>query len=482
MIQWQVIIPLLIFLVIIFGIGIWANKRVRTSSSFLQEYFLGGREMGGFLLAMTMMATYGSASSFIGGPGVAYNTGLGWVLLAMAQLPAGYFVLMVLGKKFAIVSRRIEAITLIDFLKKRYNSNIVIFISALAIIVFLFASMTAQWVGGARLIQSLTGLDYTAALLIFAATVLIYVIIGGFRAVALTDALQGTVMIIGTVILLIGTIIAGGGVENIMQKLVAENPNFVSPFGATENLTPLYVSTFWILIGLGVIGLPQIAVRAMSYKNSQSLHRAILIGTIGIGTIMFGMHLIGVLARPVIPGIEIADTVMPLLTLEVLPPVLAGIVLAAPMAAIMSTVNALLILVSSTVVKDIYLNFINPTATDTQIKNRSFIVTTVIGLAVVLFALNPPEFLIWLNLFAFGGLEAAFLWSVVFGLYWKKANKYGAIASMVVGITMYILIDRLSPYIFGMHTVTLPILVSFVVFIVVSLVARKMKNIEDYHF
>ena len=362
MTHWQVIVPLLFFLIIIFGIGIWANKQVRTSNSFLQEYFLGGREMGGFLLAMTMMATYGSASSFIGGPGVAYNVGLGWVLLAMAQLPAGYFVLMVLGKKFAIVSRRIEAITLIDFLKKRYDSTIVIIISAISIIVFLFASMTAQWVGGARLIESLTGLNYTTALLVFAATVLIYVVIGGFRAVALTDALQGSVMIIGTVILLIGTIIAGGGIDNIMQNLVAENPNFVTPFGADGSLTPLYVSTFWILIGLGVIGLPQIAVRAMSYKNSKSLHRAILIGTIGIGTIMFGMHLIGVFARPVIPGIEIGDKVMPILTLEVLPPVLAGVVLAAPMAAIMSTVNALLILVSSTVVKDIYLNYINPKA------------------------------------------------------------------------------------------------------------------------
>src|SRR5690606_14128173 len=113
MIHWQVIIPLIIFLIIIFGIGFWANKQVRLSNSFLQEYFLGGREMGGFLLAMTMMATYGSASSFIGGPGVAYNMGLGWVLLAMAQLPAGYFVLMILGKKFAIISRRYEAITLI---------------------------------------------------------------------------------------------------------------------------------------------------------------------------------------------------------------------------------------------------------------------------------------------------------------------------------------------------------------------------------
>lgn len=482
MIHWQVIIPLFVFLVVIFGIGIWANRQVRTSTSFMQEYFLGGREMGGFLLAMTMMATYGSASSFIGGPGVAYNTGLGWVLLAMAQLPAGYFVLMVLGKKFAIVARRIEAITLIDFLKKRYDSNTIVILSAISIIVFLFASMTAQWVGGARLIESLTGLSYTTALFIFAASVLVYVIIGGFRAVALTDALQGSIMIIGTVILLIGTIIAGGGVDHIMQSLVSENPQLVSPFGAEGNLTPLYVSTFWILIGLGVIGLPQIAVRAMSYKDSKSLHRAILIGTIGIGTIMFGMHLIGVFARPVIPGIEIGDKVMPLLTLEVLPPVLAGIVLAAPMAAIMSTVNALLILVSSTVVKDIYLNYINKNATESQIKNRSFWVTTIIGLAVVIFALKPPELLIMLNLFAFGGLESAFLWSVVFGLYWKKANKYGAISSMVVGLILYIFISEFTPNIYGMHSVTLPIGASFVTFIVVSLIAQKVKKIEDYHF
>lgn len=476
MIHWQVIIPLVIFLIIIFAIGIWSNKQIRNSNSFLQEYFLGGREMGGFLLAMTMMATYGSASSFIGGPGVSYNLGLGWVLLAMAQLPAGYFVLMVLGKKFAIISRRYEAITLIDYLKKRYDSNVVVFISAVSIIIFLFASMTAQWVGGARLIESLTGLNYTVSLLIFAITVLVYVIIGGFRAVALTDAMQGSIMIIGTIILLIATIVAGGGVDNIMTSLVNENPQILSPFGSDGSLTPLYVSSFWILIGLGVIGLPQIAVRAMSYKDSKSLHRAIIIGTIGIGTIMFGMHLIGVLARPVVPGIEVADTVMPTLTLKVLPPILAGIVLAAPMAAIMSTVNALLMLVSSTVVKDIYLNFINPNASDKQIKNRSFWVTTIIGLAVVFFSLKPPEFLIWLNLFAFGGLESAFLWSVVFGLYWKKANKYGAISSMVVGLVLYILIDRLSPHLFGMHTVTLPILVSLIVFVVVSLLTQQVNR------
>lgn len=473
MIHWQVILPLVLFLILIFMIGIWANTRLRQSDSFLQEYFLGGREMGGFLLAMTMIATYGSASSFIGGPGVAYTKGLGWVLLAMAQLPAGYFVLMVLGKKFAIIARKFNTITLIDFLKIRYQSDAIVLLSALAIIIFLFSSMTAQWVGGARLIESLTGLSYTAALFIFAASVLVYVIIGGFRAVALTDAVQGSIMVIGTIILLVGTIIAGGGIEAIMASLVAENPQLITPFGAEGDLTPLYVSTFWILIGIGVVGLPQIAVRAMSYKDSKSMHRAIIIGTVAIGTIMFGMHLIGVFARPILPGIEIGDKVMPLLTLEVLPPFVAGFVLAAPMAATMSTVNALLILVSSTVVKDIYLNYVKPEASETSIKRVSFWTTSIIGLAVVLFAMNPPSLIVWLNLFAFGGLEAAFVWSVVFGLYWKGANKYGALASMVVGMTSYIAISIWWPHVFGMHSVTLPIVFSLLAFLIMSIATHR---------
>src|SRR4051794_6900110 len=129
--KWEVILPLAIFLVIIFIIGFYANSRVNQSNSFLQEYFLGGRQLGGFVLAMTMMATYGSASSFIGGPGIAYTRGLGWVLLSMAQLAAGYFVLMILGKKFAIMARRYKAITMVDYLKGRYKSDTVVILSSL---------------------------------------------------------------------------------------------------------------------------------------------------------------------------------------------------------------------------------------------------------------------------------------------------------------------------------------------------------------
>ncbi|SEM10546.1 sodium/pantothenate symporter [Mesobacillus persicus] len=471
--NWAVIIPLLLFLVIIFIIGFWASTYLKSSSSFLQEYFLGGRQLGGFILAMTMTATYGSASSFIGGPGAAYTQGLGWVLLSMAQLATGYFVLMILGKKFAIVTRKYKAITLVDFLKERYQSKWVVLLSAASIIIFLFSAMAAQWVGGARLIESLTGLSYTSALFIFAVSVLIYVIIGGFRAVALTDAVQGTVMFFGTLILLVATIIAGGGISNIVSDLTAENPNLITPYGFDGGLTPLYVSSFWILVGVGVVGLPQITVRAMSYKNAKSMHRAIIIGTIVIGFIMLGMHLIGVFARPILPGIEVGDTVMPLLAMEVLPAWLAGLVLAAPMAAIMSTVDSLLLLVSSAVVKDIYLNYIKPDASNQTVKNMSFGVTTILGVLVFLMALSPPDLIIWLNLFSFGGLEAAFIWPVVMGLYWRTGNKYGAISSMIVGVGSYILFHLYFPNPFGVHTVVLPIILSLVAFIVGSLVGKQ---------
>ncbi|TGB02407.1 sodium/pantothenate symporter [Halobacillus salinus] len=473
-----VVVSLFIFLIIIFIIGFWSSRSLNQvpEDSFLQEYFLGGRKLGGFILAMTMIATYGSASSFIGGPGVAYTEGLGWVLLSMSQVVTGYFVLMILGKKFAIMARKYKAVTLIDFLKGRYESKAVVLLAAFSIIIFLFSAMAAQWVGGARLIESLTGLNYTTALFIFAVSVLVYVIVGGFRAVALTDTVQGVIMLVGTLLLLIATIIAGGGVQTIMSDLVAENPNLVTPYGAEGNLTPAYVSSFWILVGVAVVGLPQVTVRAMSYRSSKAMHRALIIGTIVVGFIMLNMHLIGVFARPILPGIEVGDKVMPMIAQEVLPPWLAGFVLAAPMAAIMSTVDSLLLLVSSAVVKDVYLNYVNPSATNATVKKWSFTVTAVLGIFVFLMALNPPDLLIWLNLFAFGGLEATFIWPVVLGLYWKKGNKYGALASMVVGIASYIIIDQFFPSLLGVHNVVFPIILSLIAYILGSMMTQVSHN------
>lgn len=471
--NWEAVLPLFIFIAIIFMIGIWAGKFVSRSDSFLQEYFLGGRSLGGFILAMTLVTTYGSASSFLSGPGTAYNEGLGWVLLSMTQLATGYFVLMVLGKRFAIVTRKYKAVTIVDFLKERYQSKWVVILSAASILIFLFSAMSAQWIGGARLVQSLTGIPYFTALCIFSLAVLVYVVVGGFRAVAITDGIQGIIMFVGTLILLIAVIIAGGGVSQIMQDLAAENPNLITPFGADGSLTPAYVSSFWVLVGVGVVALPQIAVRAMSYKNAKALHRGIIISTFVVGFIMLNMHLIGVFGRTILPGIEIGDTVMPELAQAVLPGWVAGIVLAAPMAAIMTTVNSLLLMVSSTIVKDVYLNYIRPDANDKTIRKWSMGATALIGIIVVLMSLQPPDLIIWLNLFSMGGLEAAFIWPIILGLYWRRGTRHGAIASMLTGVISYIIFETFYPQPFGMHSVVTSMLLALIAYVSGSLLYKK---------
>ena len=479
--NWEVLTPLIIFLMVIFLVGIWSNRKIAKADGFLSDYFLGSREFGGLVLAMTMVATFASASSFLGGPGAAYSLGFGWVLVAMSQVATGYFVLLVLGKKFAIVSRRYNAVTLIDFLKERYKSTTVVLLAAISIIVFLFSALAAQWVGGAYLIQSITGISYMASLFIFTLAVLIYVVIGGFRAVVITDTIQGVVMFFGTILLLTAVIISGGGLSNIFSDLVSINPNLITPFGDDGSLTAAYVSSYWILVSVGVIALPQVAVRAMSYKDSKSLHRAIIIGTIVVGTIILGMHLIGVFARPILPGIEVADQVIPLVALEVLPPWLAGLILAAPLAAIMSTVDSLLLLVSSSVVKDVYINYIKPKASEKQVKRVSMSVTSIIGIVAFLLAVSPPDLLIFLNLFAFGGLQSAFMWPLVLGLYWKYANKNGAIASMITGMSSYIAIHLYNEAfgdLFGVHAVTVPVFLSLIVFVIFSMIFKQ----ESYEF
>ncbi|SDC30860.1 sodium/pantothenate symporter [Pelagirhabdus alkalitolerans] len=469
----QATITLFSSVIAIFFIGFIFSRKKTNDASFIHDYYLGGRSLGGFVLAMTMTATYGSASSFIGGPGVAYNEGLGWVLLAVTQVATGYFTLMILGKKFAIVTKRYKAVTMVDFLKERYQSKAVVLLAAFSIVIFLFSAMAAQWIGGARLIESLTGLSYHGALFIFVVTVLLYVTFGGFRAVTLTDSIQGSIMFIGTLVLLIAVVISGGGVTSIMNDLREINPNLITPYGSEGQLTASYVSSYWILVGVGVVALPQIAVRAMSYKSTKSFHRALIIGTIVVGFIMLNMHLIGVFARPILPGIEVGDTVMPEIAAHVLPPWLAGLILAAPLAAIMSTVDSLLLLVSSTIVKDVYINYINPDASRQFLKKMSMTITALLGIVVFSMAVQPPELIIWLNLFAIGGMESAFMWPIIMGLYWNKGNKYGALASMIAGIISYMILDTAGFEPLGMHHVVTSIVIAFIFYVTFSLFFQK---------
>ena len=478
MVNKEMLIPLITYLLFVFGVAYYAYRQ-RAGSSFLSEYYIGSRSMSGFVLAMTTAATYLGASSFIGGPGAAYKYGLGWVLLAMIQVPAVLLALGVLGKKFALLARQYKAVTINDLLLSRYQNKFVVWISSLALLLSFFAMMTVQFIGAGRLLETTLGLDYRMAVVIFACTVGIYTFIGGFRAVVMTDTIQGLVMIIGTAFLFGGVLYAAGGVENAMNTIQGINPQLLEPYGIDERpLDFTFMTSFWVLVCFGLIGLPQLAVRSMAYKDSKSLHRALVIGTLAVSVLVLGMHLTGVIGRAVIPDLKIPDQVIPTLMVQVLPPLVAGIFLAAPMAAIMSSIDSLLIQSSSTLIKDLYLAF-KPNAVNNENKLKWFstITTLTFTLLLVFAALNPPEMLIWLNLLSLGGLEATFLWVIVFGLYWEKANASGAICSMICGLVSYVIIATFKISIFGFHAIVPALVIGLIGFLAGNVFGMKKGKI-----
>ena len=484
--QITVLIILIVYLVANVVIGLVYGK-VRDSRSSLSKenkYFIGGRGMNGLILAMTTMATYTSVSSFVSGPGAGGMTyGYTQVWVAATQVPVTFMVLGVLGNKLAIVSRRTGAVTVAGYLRARYKSDLLVVVTSLLMVVFFIVQMIGQFKGGATLVSVITGMDYKIGLLIFAIVVVIYTAFGGFTAVVITDTIQGLIMCLGTAILLISAFTAGGGLANINANLAAKLPD------VWDNLTGIFgpgtLLSYWILVGFGTIGLPQTAVRAMGFKNTKSLHSAMWIGAVTCAFVIVGMHLAGVWCGALIDTSTLpnSDYFIPTVVLQIMPVGIAGLFLAAPLAAVMSTVSSLLILASAAIIKDIYRTYYVKDNAERQAKYEKnlskFTIggTLVVGIVTVLLALNPPDIIWVLNLFAMGGLECAFFWPLVGGLFFKKGTKQGAVAASIGGAAFYIF-AYYNVKVMGINAVVWGLLVSAILYYVVSLATCPKEGLD----
>ena len=445
--QTIMLVILIAYLIINVVIGLVFGKKQDSTSRLGAEknYFIGGRKMNGLILAMTTMATYTSVSSFVSGPGAAamtYGYAQAWV--AAVQVPVTFLVLGVLGNKLALVSRKTGSVTVAGFLKARYKSDVLVIVTSLLMVAFFIAQMISQFTGGATLIQSITGIDYKFALAIFAVVVVIYTAIGGFSAVVITDTIQGLIMCLGTFLFIFFVLKAGGGLANIDATLATNLP------GTFDNLTAVYTPgtllSFWVLVGFGTLGLPQTAVRSMGFKSTKELHKAMVIGAITCSFVIVGMHLAGVWSGALLDTTDLptSDYFLPYIIQKIMPVGIGGIFLAAPMAAVMSTVSSLLILASASIVKDLWRNYVvkdNPKRIaryNKNVKKASMILTAVIGLITCVLTIDPPDIIFFLNLFAMGGLECSFFWPLIGGLFWKKGTKQAAVISSIGAAAIYV--------------------------------------------
>ncbi len=457
-INWTATLPLVVFFAVMLGLGFLARPREKAFSAL--NYYLGDRALSGFVLAMTLVATYGSVSSFVSGPGVAWKLGLGWVVFAAPQIIAGFLVLAVLGKKLALVGRRLEALTLIDIIRARFGETgaggVLWRLCALSLLLFMTAMMVGQLMGGARIFSAVMHVDYTVGLLLFGLVTVLYSALGGFRAVALTDTLCALLMVTG--MLLLGGVLIGkaGGWTALTTSLSTLPVNNVEGAFFTYNAggalsLPLLLSA-WVLVGFATVGLPQTALRTMVYEKSQDMRRAMLYASVVCGALMIGVTLLGVLARGVMPTLEgSTDTMMPTLIVSVLDPWWAGALLLGPIAATMSTVSSLLLMAGTALVRDL-LQSLRP-MDDKTLSARTRWATMGLGVVALVGAMYPLDIVVWVNMFAFGGLEIVFVVALVGGLFVARASALGTLVSIATGLLFYIVVLTWKIPMGGFHAV-----------------------------
>jgi len=467
--RWAIIVPLVLYLGVLLWIGLWSYRKRRTvTEDQTGQYYLGGRSLGWFVLVFTLLASAASAGTFIGGPGLVYSGGYGWVLVSIFQLPTAFVALALLGKKFAILSRKLDLMTVTDFLRQRYEHPAVVVVASVGVVAFLVAYMVPQFVGGARVLQAVTGVDYTTLLLTFAVVVLLYTAFGGFLADAISDTFQGVLMLVGGVVVWAALLAALGGLGQVNETVSGIDPELFALPGP-GGFTPQMIASYSLQLGLMFCVLPHLAVRAMSYRDSRAVHRAMAAGPAIMAVITLGFLTMGLVSHVYRPGLEVGDMALPLTLIDLLPDGVAGVLFAAPLAAIMSTVDSMILVVSGVIVRDLYRTYVKPDLSDAAGSRMGTMVSMVVGIVVIGLAFTPPAYLEYLIIYAIGGLEVLLFVPIIAGLYWKRGNALGAGLAMAGGAGWYVVANEWVPALtLGMFPIATASFVAFVLYLLGS--------------
>lgn len=443
------LVALILFTLISLGIGVVANRAGR-EGSFLRKYFLGNRSMGAIAVALT--AAIMSGGTFMGFPSLVYT--FGWVvgLWIASYMIAPLTILGILGKRIGQLARRTGAITLPDLFRERFGSPALGLLTSLLVMFFLGVNMVAQFAAGARIMKIVVpagaagmvfredlagpgGAGYLLGLVIFTATVVAYTTYGGFLAAIWTDVFQSLVMAVGVCLLLPLALRASGGLaQATLAGMAQTDAGFAFGPGAGRAFHPVGLAvSFFVMWAITGMGQPSTLVRLMAFRDARTLRTSILYLSAYNAIVYIPLIFIFVAARSILPNLASSDDVMPSLVITLANPYVAGLILAAPYGAVLSTVSGWLLIIASGLVHDLYRRFLRPAASEREIARASYLATVAIGVVVAVAAIHPPKYLQLIVVFSSAGMAAAFLTPALLGAFWRRATAAGAIAAMVAG-------------------------------------------------
>ncbi|WP_240371301.1 sodium/proline symporter PutP [Anoxybacteroides rupiense] len=468
----MVLISVTIYMIGMLLIGYWAYKR----TSNLSDYMLGGRTLGPAVTALSAGASDMSGWLLMGLPGAMYVQGLSasWIVIGLT-LGAYANWLYVAPRLRVYTEVANDSITIPEFLENRFGdtSKLLRLISGLVIMIFFTFYVSSGLVSGAVLFQNSFGTSYHTGLWIVAGVVVAYTLFGGFLAVSWTDFVQGLIMFIALILVPVVTLFHTGGVGDTMNTIRHINPDLLNLFKETTLLG--VISLFaW---GLGYFGQPHIIVRFMAISSIKEMKNA---RRIGMGWMIFsvvGAMLTGLfgIAYYFKSGAKLADPETVFLKLgEVLfHPLITGFLLAAILAAIMSTISSQLLVTSSSLTEDLYKVWFRRSASDKELVLIGRLAVLLVSLVAAALAFKQNDTILRLVGYAWAGFGSSFGPVILLSLCWKRMTKWGALAGMVVGAATVILWTQ-SDYLKNLLYEMVPgFAASLLAIIVVSLLTKQ---------
>lgn len=473
----------IVYLLMMLGIGLYAYRRTQD----LSDYILGGRNLGPLPSALSAGASDMSGWLLMGLPGYAMAAGYGSFWLAGGLLVGTWLNWLLVAQRLRVYSFKAEnSLTLPAFFEKRFEdkSHGLRVVSAIFILIFFLFYTSSGLVAGGKLFETVFGFQYEIAVIVGAVAVISYTMFGGFLAVSWTDVVQGLLMV--GALLLVPLIAMGeiGGVGGMLSTIEAKNPELLNMFTEADGSPITLIGTLSLLgWGLGYFGQPHVLARFKGIKNKEAVPAARRIAVIWTGISMAGACLIGLVAIGYLPdGLGDNETVFMVLVDALFHPVIAGVLLAAILAAIMSTADSQLLVSSSALAEDFYKALFNKEASQEKLVMVGRLAVVGIAIVATILAMDKDSQVLALVSYAWAGFGAAFGPALILSLYWKKMTKAGAYAGIIIGGVTVVVWKQLSGGWFDLYEIIPGIVFSFIAILIVSKISTPPSEAVNKRF
>ncbi len=422
------VLVLVVYLAVLAAVGVVLSGRSRSVGDFA----IGGRQVGPWVTALSFVAAYYSSVVIIGGGAFGWRFGLATLWVGAGNVLIGTTLAwIVLGRRVRRFTGNLDAMTLPGFFGARYGSPQARIFSAAVTGLFLVIYNVSVLKGMANAFEVLMDLPYWAGVVISGTVILFYTAVGGYLAVVWTSMIQAVVMIVALALLTFMSLQKVGGMGELVSRLQAVDPGLVSTPGVWGWAG---LVSFTLIVSLGTWGMPQLLVRFYSIRDDKMLRIGTVIVTVG-ASIALLPYLNGAVARVLVPQLDSADLAIPALTQLVLNDWGGALFLAGVVAAGMSTFAGVLIIIASSMVRDVWIEGLGRALAPAAELRANRFTSLAVGVVSLLIALRPPALVLVLTAFSWAVIASTNLWPLLFGVYWRRTSPAATLASMIAGVT-----------------------------------------------